>query len=326
MARKTIETVWAADNPSAIEEPSTSKQQEGYSAEKPPYQYHNWKFNQYSSMLQDAEKNGVMSWLTDTSYNQGGLCLGSDGIVYQSQIDSNQGNDPTTDGGTNWQVFDQSGGVGKLADYDAAATYAQYDIVSGADGFAYVSQQDSNTGNALSNTTYWRAIKASKGRLVKLLTNSGTLTGSSSANDTISSYLTSSTIKPGDYLVKVFGAGGGGGGREGAGSDAGATSFDTIVANGGAGGAAEPLGNDGIALTGGSGGQVSILGGGAAGGMGGGGASNGNPGGLSVGIITITDAQAITVTIAAGGLGETAGGTYGADGAPGYVEIYEWEI
>lgn len=103
MARKTISAEWAnSAAPSEIVAPSGTKQNNGWTAEKPPYQNFNWAWQIFTNMLQNSEQNGIMEWSTDTTYPQYGLTLGSDGKVYQSQLASNQGNDPTTDGGTNW--------------------------------------------------------------------------------------------------------------------------------------------------------------------------------------------------------------------------------
>ena len=109
MARKTITGEWAATaSASEIVEPIITKQNAGWTAEKPPYQNFNWAWQIFTNMLQNAEQFGIMQWSTDTTYPQYGLSLGSDGSVYQSQLSSNQGNDPTTDDGANWISYNSA--------------------------------------------------------------------------------------------------------------------------------------------------------------------------------------------------------------------------
>lgn len=109
MARETVETIWAENNPSGVVAPSSGTQENGYGAVKPPFQEHNWVFQKCFDMLQNAEQLGIMEWSTDTEYPQYGLATGSDGEVYKSQIAANQGNDPTVDSGTNWLAWKRNG-------------------------------------------------------------------------------------------------------------------------------------------------------------------------------------------------------------------------
>jgi hypothetical protein len=52
---------------------------------------------------ESAAENIVAVWEDNpTSYDTGDLCAGSNGYTYRSIIDSNVGNDPTIDDGTNW--------------------------------------------------------------------------------------------------------------------------------------------------------------------------------------------------------------------------------
>jgi hypothetical protein len=106
--RRTVAQNWAANNPSGVDAPDSSTQLNGYAAVKPPYQEHNWLFQLATSMLQSAERKGFMEWLSTTTYAQYGLTFGSDGVIYQSQIASNSGNDPVSDDGTNWKPWLQT--------------------------------------------------------------------------------------------------------------------------------------------------------------------------------------------------------------------------
>lgn len=45
---------------------------------------------------------GISEWNTATVYYTHSICIGSNGKLYTSLIDNNTGNNPTTDGGTNW--------------------------------------------------------------------------------------------------------------------------------------------------------------------------------------------------------------------------------
>lgn len=102
--RRTVEQDWAADNPGGVTAPSTTTQQNGYGAVKPPYQEHNWLFQLMTNMLGNAEQHGTMEWRSTTEYAQWGWTWGSDGLLYQSQVAANLNNDPVSDDGTNWKA------------------------------------------------------------------------------------------------------------------------------------------------------------------------------------------------------------------------------
>lgn len=70
---------------------------------------------------------------------------------------------------------------------------------------------------------------ASKGRLVKFLTASSTLTINEGADDSVSAYLTSNEIKSGTYLVYAYGGGGGGGDGDDQGTGGGGGGTDRAV-------------------------------------------------------------------------------------------------
>lgn len=130
MARQTIPAEWAnAAAPSEIVAPTSGKQNAGWGAEKPPYENFNWAWQLFTNMLQNAEQLGIMEWKTDTEYQQWGLCIATDGAVYQSQLASNQGNDPTTDDGTNWEKY-VSAGIPYLHARDKKANGTTGDSIS----------------------------------------------------------------------------------------------------------------------------------------------------------------------------------------------------
>lgn len=114
MARQNISQVWAAAGSKT--DPGGVKVLAGWNAEIPPYQYFNWWKNRVDQMLEHLEKNGVAVWDTNTVYAAEGLALGSDGVLYQAVL-SQSGNNPTTDGGTNWRSLVCDGDFTEVAGY-----------------------------------------------------------------------------------------------------------------------------------------------------------------------------------------------------------------
>jgi len=112
MARtKTVDHVWASTaDPANVVEPSQAKQEGGWIAEKPPFEYDNWFYNLVSGLLQDLETNGVMEWSTSTTYPLGAICF-SGGKIYQSLQAANTNQDPTTET-LWWEEFSGAGGGG----------------------------------------------------------------------------------------------------------------------------------------------------------------------------------------------------------------------
>lgn len=136
--RRYVEQDWAESNPSGVVAPDTGTQTAGYGAVKPPYQEHNWLFQLMTNMLQYMEQNGIIPWKLEVNYSLKSLTFGSDGVVYQSQVENNQGTDPTTDSGANWlpwlettdnpfNAYTVEGGGTALATttYDAGSSKAQ---------------------------------------------------------------------------------------------------------------------------------------------------------------------------------------------------------
>jgi hypothetical protein len=102
--RPTIETIWAnAADPVNVVEPSTAKQNAGWGEEQPPLQTFNWFWNKLCNLFSFSEKNGILPWKSTTSYSLNGLCMGSDGRIYQSQQATNANHEPIGDNGTWWK-------------------------------------------------------------------------------------------------------------------------------------------------------------------------------------------------------------------------------
>ena len=92
------------------------------------------------------------AYISASIYPAGRIVTGSDGNIYISLADSNQGNDPTTDP-TKWMRIDL------IYFYNSTKRYAQYDVCRTADGQLFVSQVDNNQGNNPgTNSVEWHAI------------------------------------------------------------------------------------------------------------------------------------------------------------------------
>ena len=83
---------------------------------------------------------GIAEWNTDQEYHSESRTIGNDGAIYRSLTDSNTGNDPTTDDGTNWlPEVDNSITVATItpsADSDVTLDRDEYtaDVLSLQDG------------------------------------------------------------------------------------------------------------------------------------------------------------------------------------------------
>jgi hypothetical protein len=100
MARQHFGDQWA--NAGAIVAPDAGEIGIGWTFAKPFHQWMNWLFNRSDQMLDHLETHGVARWDALTTYVVDGLCLGSDGTIYQAVLQQ-AGNDPTLDDGTNWR-------------------------------------------------------------------------------------------------------------------------------------------------------------------------------------------------------------------------------
>lgn len=101
MTRRLIDTLWGSTG--AVSDPGDTKLNLGWIAEIPPYQVQNYWQKRVDEALQHIEQLGIQDWHTDTEYQDLGLCLGSNGVTYQSQQAANQGHQPVADGGTWWE-------------------------------------------------------------------------------------------------------------------------------------------------------------------------------------------------------------------------------
>ena len=67
------------------------------------------KFNEIlrriTTLLTLLESNGVLPWCPDTTYEQGGLCIGYNGFTYRSLLGSNRNNNPVTTGSPWWDMI-----------------------------------------------------------------------------------------------------------------------------------------------------------------------------------------------------------------------------
>lgn len=96
-----IPTIWAATGNTTA--PTLSQQTVGWNSGTPPNSYFfNYKFNQYDDFLEHINQQGICVWDSLTTYFTSSLAKGSNGAIYQSQIDNNLNHDPTTDSGANW--------------------------------------------------------------------------------------------------------------------------------------------------------------------------------------------------------------------------------
>ena len=70
---------------------------------------------EYSALTEQIEKYGIMPWSNLTDYDEGSICLGSNGKVYQAKQASGPSSsyqDPTSDSSnTYWEIFGTSGFV-----------------------------------------------------------------------------------------------------------------------------------------------------------------------------------------------------------------------
>ena len=82
-------------------------------------------------------------WISTTIYNKEAIVTGSDGHFYQTIDDSNLGNDPTLDPGTNefWKE------VRFIGMFNTMVTYDQGEIVQTVDGLLWASVVESNLNN-----------------------------------------------------------------------------------------------------------------------------------------------------------------------------------
>ena len=110
---------WASGAPgsSVVDPDSTSpgKFAAGWLAEVPPFEHFNFLQQLFSQGLAHFNEQGIGVWDSDTTYPAKGLSKGSDGRIYQAVQEQN-GNDPTSDDGTNWFVKNLIPSVSNIVD------------------------------------------------------------------------------------------------------------------------------------------------------------------------------------------------------------------
>tara|TARA_R110000824_G_scaffold91480_3_gene222653 strand:+ start:436 stop:1272 length:837 start_codon:yes stop_codon:yes gene_type:complete len=115
-------------NGTNVTEPSSSQQTDGYTTNEVPLsENHAYMFKQWYDNLQYLKKNGLYQWDASLSYNAGSFIM-YDEIIYQSQLDTNSNNLPSTDDGTNWKPL-----TSDINSYAAKTTPVDADEFVGAD-------------------------------------------------------------------------------------------------------------------------------------------------------------------------------------------------
>jgi hypothetical protein len=113
------------------------------------------------NQLQQADPIGVdttntafNTWLVGNTYNIPDVVTGSDDRFYISLVDTNLGNDPTTQPSAFWEE------ILFVAVWNNSGTYRQGELVIASDGRTWQSQTGSNTGNdpTLDSGANWRQL------------------------------------------------------------------------------------------------------------------------------------------------------------------------
>ena len=92
-----------ANNLTGVVQPDPAKIDEGWIAEKPPFQNENWIQHRSDTWMQSEEQRGVPEWGVGIEYKIGSLTFRNDNI-YQSLQNFNVGNDPSASTGW-WDIF-----------------------------------------------------------------------------------------------------------------------------------------------------------------------------------------------------------------------------
>lgn len=92
--------VWASGG--SIVDPGDSKRTLGWVKETPPFEFENFILNRINQFIAHINARGIPAWDAVTSYDAGGLVMGSNTTVYKSLTNDNVNNDPTTDA-INWK-------------------------------------------------------------------------------------------------------------------------------------------------------------------------------------------------------------------------------
>ena len=92
-------------NGTNVSEPSPTQKTDGYTTNEVPLsENHAYMFKQWYANLQYLKKNGLYQWDASLSYNAGSFIMYNQ-VLYQSQLDANSNNIPSSDDGTNWKTL-----------------------------------------------------------------------------------------------------------------------------------------------------------------------------------------------------------------------------
>lgn len=306
----------------------------------------------FSTAASACVESGIANAYVLTTVGAGSLfdspSLLQDGAMYRAQITT-----PNTGAST---VNVNGLGVKSIKKDNYTSELVIGDILAGQYGFIWSTSKDAFELVTFTVVTIPDPV-VSKGRLVKVLSTSGTLIKDDNADDTIQAYLTSLDIKSGTYLAKLTGAGSGSsaaGGQTITYTGAGGAicwGIVTITSNtafvvglGGIGGNPGAVGGNTtlMTLTAGGGLAPSATGGGGNGGIGGtatGGFLNitgpggmhavpggGGPGGGPLTAPSSNNQNAVPKagTGTGGSTNADGGGSVPGDGGDGELELYEW--
>lgn len=117
MPRNPFNDTWCNDPAGSDEftfqEPSAIQFAQGWigGRDLPEAGSENWWHNRADVALQEIERYGCMTWHAESEYRIGALALGSNGTKYiaitGTDANPNVGNNPISDGGTNWRVYQE---------------------------------------------------------------------------------------------------------------------------------------------------------------------------------------------------------------------------
>lgn len=126
-SKPNLTRTWAAGAPANnVVDPDTTtpgKFDAGWLAEVPPFEHFNFLQKLFTQGLAHNNEQGINIWDIDTTYPLDGLTKGSNGVTYIAIVEQS-GNDPVSDGGTNWEVWNNS--VGDKSHRHVFPTVAAY--------------------------------------------------------------------------------------------------------------------------------------------------------------------------------------------------------
>lgn len=122
----------------------------------PPRGIFNWVLNYCFNGVRFLCRRGICDWSVAENYMLGDITLGSDGSLYQSQIDNNAGTDPTIGGNVSWDTLNNYISVSQFTSMLNAALASYLTISSFASIIsAYITTTAVNTllGQYVKTTT-----------------------------------------------------------------------------------------------------------------------------------------------------------------------------